>query len=137
MITEKDIKVLRSQSSKYRVFALRFIIPLWALILLAVALFNIYLAMKCAENGGTTLKHILRFEYDLQYSGWCMKSLDRLHVSLFQIAISVILFEICFGVKAEIDRSKRLLDFIEMHTNSNKSNNSNQSLEKDGLEGHP
>jgi len=137
MITEKDIKRLRSKTSKYHVFGIKYIMPLMALILFAVALGNIYLAIRCANYGNSTLQNILSFECDQQFSGWCMASLNRIHLSVFQITVSLMLMIFWrFGI-AEINFYKRMLNFIEFHTNSQKSTCSNQSLEEDGLDGRP
>jgi len=108
-----------------------------ALMLFAVALCNIYLAIRCANNGNSTMQNILSFEYDQQYSGWCMASQNRITLSFFQITLSLMLMIFwLFGI-AEINFYKRMLNFIEFHTNSQKSTCSNQSLEEDGLNGRP
>jgi hypothetical protein len=137
MIKEKDIKRLRSKTSKYHVFGIKYIFPLIALIIFAVALGNIYLAIRFANNGNSTLKNILSFELDKQYSGWCMASQNRIYLSGFQITISLMFMIFwLFGI-AEINFYKRMLNFIEFHTNNKKSTCSNQSLEEDGLNGRP
>jgi len=58
MITEKDIKRLRSKTSKYHVFGIKYIMPLMALIMFAVAIGNIYLAIRCAKDGNSTLRSV-------------------------------------------------------------------------------
>ena len=118
MLTEKDIKRLRSKTSKYHVFGMKYIMPLMALIVFAVALCNIYLAKRFANYGDSTLRNIFSFTSYQQYSGWCMASLNRIHLSVFQITVSLILMIIwLFGI-AEIKFYKRMLDFVEDHTNS-------------------
>jgi len=125
MITEKDMKRLRSKTSKYYVFGIKYIMPLMVLILFAVALGNIYLAIRFANYGNSTLLNILSFECDRQYSGWCMAAQNRIHLSVFQITISLMLMIFwLFGV-AEINFYKRMLNFIGFHTNSKKSTGSN------------
>jgi len=137
MIKEKDIKRLRSKTSKYHVFGIKYIMLLMALIFFAVAIGNIYLAIRFANNGNSTLQNILSFELDQQYSGWCMASQHRINLSFFQITVSLMLMIFwLFGI-AEINFYKRMLNFIEFHTNSQKSTCSNQSLEEDGLNGRP
>ena len=137
MITEKDIKRLRSKTSKYHVFGIKYIMPLMAVIIFALALCNIYLAIRCANNGNTTLQHILNFEYDKQYSGWCMASQNRINLLVFLITVSLMwMIFWLFGI-AEINHTKRILAFIDFHTNSRKSDCSNQSLEEDGFNGRP
>ncbi|MCP4262871.1 MAG: hypothetical protein GY774_35980 [Planctomycetes bacterium] len=137
MITEKDIKRLRSKTSKRYVFGMKYIFPLMALIIFAVALCNIFTAIKCANNGNSTLRNILSFGLYQQYSGWCMASLNRIHISVFQITVSLMLTILwLFGI-SEIKFYKRMLNFIELHTNSQKSTCSTQSLGEDGLNGRP
>jgi len=137
MIKEKDIKRLRSKTSKYHVFGIKYIMPLMALIIFAVALGNIYLAIRFANNGNSTLQNILIIELDKQYLGWCMASQNRITLSFFQITVSLMLMIFwLFGI-AEINFYKRMLNFIEFHKNSQKSTCSNQSLEEDGLNGRP
>jgi len=137
MITEKDMKRLRSKTSKYYVFWIKYIMPLVALIFFAVAIGNIYLAIKFANNGNSTLQNILSFKLDQQYSGWCMAAQNRINLSFFQITISLMFMIFwLFGI-AEINFYKRVLNFIEFHANSQKSTCSDQSLEEEGLNGQP
>ena len=63
-----------------------------------------------------------------------MASLGIMNLSFFQIAISLMLMiRRLFGI-AEINFYKRMLNFVEFHTNSQKSACSNQSPEEDGLD---
>ncbi|MCP4610720.1 MAG: hypothetical protein GY845_18590 [Planctomycetes bacterium] len=137
MITEKDIKRLRSKTSKYHIFGIKYIFPLMALIIFAVALCNIYLAIRYANYGNSTLRNILSFESHQQYSGWCMASLNRITLAAFLITVSLMYIILwLFGI-AEIKFFKRMLNFIEFYTNRQKPTCSNQSLEEDGLNGRP
>ena len=120
MITEKDIKRLRSKTSRYHAFGIKYIMPLMALVIFAAALCNIFTAIRCANNGNSTLLHIMSIEVNRQYSGWCMASLNRLILAAFLITISLMYIIFCLSGRAEIKFYKRLLDFIDFHTNSRK-----------------
>jgi len=127
MITEKDIKRLRYRTSGYHVFGIKYVMPFFALILFAVALANIYLAIECANIGNSTLWNILSFECDQQFPGWCMVYLNRIHLSVFQITGSFLMMIFWLSGIAEIKFYKRMLNFVEEHTNSEKSTCSDQS----------
>ncbi|MEJ2704706.1 MAG: hypothetical protein P8Z79_19900 [Sedimentisphaerales bacterium] len=117
MITEKDIKRLRFVTSKHHVFEIKYVMPMMALIIFAVALLNIHLAIRFANRGNTPLFDIVNIDLNKQYSGWCMASLNRICLSVFLITASspVMMFSL-FGI-AVIRFYKRMLDFIDLHTN--------------------
>jgi len=111
--------------------------PLVTFIVFAVALGNIWIAKRYANYGNSTLRNTLSIECDEQCSKWCLASLHRIHLSVFQFTLSFMFMTIWLAGSAEINFSKRMLNFIEEHTNSEKSTCSNQSPEEHGPNGQP
>lgn len=121
MITEKDINYLKKSQAPMMILAIRWIFPAVILLFVILGFLNIALAKKFAAADGLTFNTFIQYwingiQLHDAYSGMYLKALERWGTALFQLGLALAFFlPIWLFRRAEYQRSRRILHFIESH----------------------
>ena len=118
MITESDIKALRTGSSRfYRVIVLT-VFPFGIAVVLAGGVINFVLSARYAEIAGVTMREVVDlsshgFLVSEQYGGALVMAVDRFETGMVLIALDVLYVAMMVGAWNRYRRDTRILTFIE------------------------
>jgi len=117
-MTDKDIMVLRRQTSRRTVLTIKIAIPAMILLNVIAGVLNLRLSSRFASLAGTTFRDVIAqwfagIDVNGQYPGLFVKATERWTTSLMQFAVAII-FTIMIAVTLKrIARDKRTLAFID------------------------
>jgi hypothetical protein len=118
MITESDIKALRTTSSKsYRVILLT-VFPFGIVVFFACGVVNFLLSARFAETAGVTMREVIGTCFSepsasQQYSGMLLKAVGHFETGLMEV-VAVAFYAGLMGIAWKQHRmNTRILKFIE------------------------
>ena len=116
-MTDKDITVLRRQTSRRTVLTIKIAIPAMILLNVIAGALNVRLSSRFATLAGTTFRDVIAqwfagIDVNGQYSGLFIKATERWTTSLMQFTVAII-FTIMMAITLKrIARDRRTLAFI-------------------------
>lgn len=117
-LTDKDITVLRRQTSRRTVLTIKIAIPAMIILNVIAGVLNLRFSSFFASLAGTTFRDVIAqwfngIDVNAQYSGLFIKATERWTTSLMQFTVAII-FTIMLAVTLRrIARERRTLAFID------------------------